>query len=164
MTLCKDWNFVFPLQEQDIFLPAVKDVFGYVADRAISSLNREEQEIEVILSRLVQDKGLLAQPRWIAKAIQLYQLSKVHHGNDLTIICSQYVNPLCYVLCSTVETRIKEPTFLSDSLLKALIFFLYNPYIRDGVSASLIKTCTDCMSIAVAFSPIIYFIFKAVFV
>ena len=32
----------------------------------------------------------------------------------------------------TVETRIKEPTFLGDSLLKDLIFCLYNPYIRDG--------------------------------
>ena len=33
---------------------------------------------------------------------------------------------------STVETRIKEHTFLGDSLLKALIFCVYNPYIRDG--------------------------------
>ena len=64
----------------------------------------------------------------------------------------------------TVETRIKEPTFLSDNLLKALIFCLYNPYIRDEGSVSLIKTCIDCISIAVAFSPIIYFIFKAIFV
>ena len=65
---------------------------------------------------------------------------------------------------STVETRIKEPTFLGDRLLKALIFCLYNPYIRDGESASLIKTCKDCIFIPVAFSPIIYFIFKAIFV
>ena len=46
---------------------------------------------------------------------------------------------------STVETRIKEPTFLGDSLLKDLICCLYNPYIRDGGSVSLIKTCTNCI-------------------
>ena len=57
----------------------------------------------------------------------------------------------------TVETRIKEPTFLGNSLLKDLIFCLYNPYIRDGKSVSLIKTCTNCRFITVAFSPIIYF-------
>ena len=34
--------------------------------------------------------------------------------------------------CYTVETHIKEPTFLGNSLLKALICCLYNPYIRDG--------------------------------
>ena len=45
----------------------------------------------------------------------------------------------------TVETRIKEPAFLGDSLLKALTFSLYNPYIRDGGSMSLIKTCTNCI-------------------
>ena len=33
---------------------------------------------------------------------------------------------------STVETRIKELTFLGDRLLKALIYCLCNPYIRDG--------------------------------
>ena len=32
---------------------------------------------------------------------------------------------------TTVETRMKEPTFLGNSLLKDLIFCLYNPYIRD---------------------------------
>ena len=39
----------------------------------------------------------------------------------------------------TVETRIKEPTFLGDSLLKDLICCLNNPYIRDGGSVSLIE-------------------------
>ena len=56
---------------------------------------------------------------------------------------------------STVETRIKEPSFLDDSLLKALICCLHNPYIRDERSASLIKTCKDCIFITVAFSIII---------
>ena len=70
---------------------------------------------------------------------------------------------LARILC-TVETRIKEPTFLGDSLLKALIFCRYNPYIRDGGSASLIKTCRNCIIIKVAFSPIIYFTFKAILV
>ena len=65
---------------------------------------------------------------------------------------------------STIETRIKEPTFLGDSLLKALIFCLYNPHIRNGGSVSLIKTCTNCVFITVAFSPIIYFAFKDIFV
>ena len=60
----------------------------------------------------------------------------------------------------TVETSIKEATLLDNSLLKALIYCLYNPYIRDGRSESLIKTCKDCkVSIADAFSPIIYFNF-----
>ena len=45
----------------------------------------------------------------------------------------------------TVETRIKEPICLDNSLLKALIFALYNPYIRDGGSVSLIKTCSSCI-------------------
>ena len=40
----------------------------------------------------------------------------------------------------TVETRIKEPAFLFESLLKALICCLYNQYIRDEGSVSLIKT------------------------
>ena len=35
-------------------------------------------------------------------------------------------------LYGTVETRIEDPTFLGDSLLKAHIFCLYNPYIREG--------------------------------
>ena len=52
----------------------------------------------------------------------------------------------------TIETSIKEPTFLDNSLLKALIVCLYNPYIRDGGSASLIKTCKKCTFIAGAFS------------
>ena len=60
----------------------------------------------------------------------------------------------------TVETRIKEPTFLGNNLLKALIFCLYNPYIKDGGGVSLIKTCKDCISITVAFYPTIYFTFK----
>ena len=33
---------------------------------------------------------------------------------------------------ATVETHIKESTFLGNSLLKDHIFCLYNPYIRDG--------------------------------
>ena len=37
----------------------------------------------------------------------------------------------CSLFSCTVETRIKEPTFLGNSLLKDLIFSLYNPYIRD---------------------------------
>ena len=41
---------------------------------------------------------------------------------------------------STVETRIKEPTFLGDSLLKDLILCLYDPYIRDGGSVSTVET------------------------
>ena len=64
----------------------------------------------------------------------------------------------------TEETRIKEPTFLGDSLLKALISCLYNSYIRDGGSVSLIKTCKGCIFITVAFSPTIYVTFKAIFV
>ena len=36
------------------------------------------------------------------------------------------------IKCNTVEIRIKEPTFLYDSLLKDLIVCLYNPSIRDG--------------------------------
>ena len=67
-----------------------------------------------------------------------------------------------FLISYTVETRIKEPTFLGDSLLKDLIFCLYN--IKDWESVSLIKTCTNCISIAVAFSPIIYFTFKVIFV
>ena len=34
----------------------------------------------------------------------------------------------------------KEPTFLGNSLLKDLIFCLYNPYIRDGGSVSTVET------------------------
>ena len=64
----------------------------------------------------------------------------------------------------TVETRIEEPTFLDDSLLKALVFCLYNPYIRDGGNVSLIKTCKNCIFMTVVFSPIIYFTFYAIFV
>ena len=56
--------------------------------------------------------------------------------------------------------RLKEPTFLGDILLTYLIFCLYNPYVRDGGSVSLIKTCKDCIFITVAFSPIGYFILK----
>ena len=44
------------------------------------------------------------------------------------------------VMRSTVETLIKEPTFLGNSLLKDLIFCLYNSYIRDGGSASTVET------------------------
>ena len=40
----------------------------------------------------------------------------------------------------TVETRIKEPTFLGDSLYKDLIVCLSNPYIRDGGSVSTVET------------------------
>ena len=40
----------------------------------------------------------------------------------------------------TVETHIKEPTFLDDSLLKDLMLCLYNPHIRDGGSASTVET------------------------
>ena len=53
---------------------------------------------------------------------------------------------------------------LSDSLLKALIIWLYNPCIRDGGSASLIKTCRTCIFKTVACSPIIYFTFYAIFI
>ena len=60
---------------------------------------------------------------------------------------------------STVETRIKEPTFLGDNLLKDLTVCLYNPYIRNGGSVRLTKTCTNCIFITVALSPIIYFAF-----
>ena len=42
--------------------------------------------------------------------------------------------------CDTIETRIEEPTFLGDSLLKALIFCLYSPYIRDGESVTTVET------------------------
>ena len=62
----------------------------------------------------------------------------------------------------TVETRIKEHAFLGNSLLRALIFCLYSPYIRDGGSVSLIKTWKYYISIAVSFFPIIYFMFKAI--
>ena len=58
---------------------------------------------------------------------------------------------------TTAETCIKEPTFLDDSLLKALTFCLYNPYIMEGGSVSLKKTLKKCIPITVAFSPIIYF-------
>ena len=33
---------------------------------------------------------------------------------------------------NTVETRIKEPTFLGNSLLKAIFCCFDNPHIRDG--------------------------------
>ena len=39
-----------------------------------------------------------------------------------------------------IETRIKEPTFLDDGLLKDLIFCLYNRYVRDGGSVSTVET------------------------
>ena len=40
----------------------------------------------------------------------------------------------------TVETRIKELTFLGHSLLKDLMFCLYNPYIMDGGSVRTVET------------------------
>ena len=83
---------------------------------------------------------------------------KKQHG------CYSIVNLTIYQVSSTVETRIKEPTFLGDSLLKYLIFCFYNPYMMDWGSASSIQTCKDCIFITVAFSPIVYFLFKAIFV
>ena len=46
--------------------------------------------------------------------------------------------------------EIKLPTCLGDSLLKDLTLGI-------GGSVTLIKTCTNCIFITVAFSPIIYF-------
>ena len=43
--------------------------------------------------------------------------------------------PILMSLClgnRIVESRMKQPTFVGDSLLKALIFCLYDLYIRDG--------------------------------
>ena len=53
----------------------------------------------------------------------------------------------------------KEPTCLGDSLLKALTVCLYNPYITDRGSVSLIQACKNYIFITVASSPIIYFIY-----
>ena len=55
-----------------------------------------------------------------------------------TILAS--VHSCHYYLYDTAETRIKEPTFLGDSLLKALICCLCNSYIRDGESVSTLET------------------------
>ena len=60
----------------------------------------------------------------------------------------------------TVETRIKEPTFSGDSLLKALICYLSNPYNRDMGRVNFIKTYKNGIFITIAFFPFIYFTFK----
>ena len=54
----------------------------------------------------------------------------------------KYIQTCCLYCWYAVETCIKDPTFLGNSLLKALICCLYyNPYIRDGGSVSTVKIC-----------------------
>ncbi len=72
-------------QDQVIFFSVVKDVFGNISDRTTVTHSKEELEVENILTKNVQEKGLIAHPPWISKATQLYQLSKVYHGKLLLI-------------------------------------------------------------------------------
>lgn len=63
-----------------MFTSIVKDVFPQMIDHAHVSGGKEEEEVEIILNKLIKEKGLIAYPSWISKAIQLYQLSTVFHG------------------------------------------------------------------------------------
>ena len=93
----------------------------------------------------------------------------MHHCKEkkeihITFLGKKITKQEYIIIWTTVETRIKEPIFLGDSLLKDLFFCLYNPYIRDGGSVILTKACTNCICITVAFSPIIYFAFQDIFI
>eukprot|EP00794_Sanderia_malayensis_P000407 gene407-1042_t len=71
-------------EDQVIFSAISKDVFGNIIDRGAVTFSKEEQAIESTLIKIVQEKGLVAHPPWILKAMQLYQLSKVFQG---VIVC-----------------------------------------------------------------------------
>ena len=63
-----------------VFSSIVKDVFARATDRTTPTMSKEEEEIEAAFTKIVQEKGLVAHPPWVSKAVQLYQLSKVYHG------------------------------------------------------------------------------------
>ena len=91
--------------------------------------------------------------------IIIWYLIDISNRNSYSYVSTQFSLQFCFIILiqnCTVETRIKEPTFLGNSLLKDLLVCLYNPYIRHGGSASLAKTWKDCIFITAVFSPIDY--------
>ena len=63
-----------------------------------------------------------------------------------------------YNVCCTVETRIKEPTFLGDRCLKVPMFCFYNSFISNGEKYKFDKDMKKLYTfIKVASSPIIHF-------
>ena len=65
-------------------MAVAKDVFGSIFDRTAIPipLSKKEGELENTLIKTVQEKGLIAHKPWIAKAVQLHQLSRVNHGKE----------------------------------------------------------------------------------
>ena len=66
-------------------MSTIKDVFAHALEGITAPRSKEEKEIEEIVTKLVTEKGLVAHPPWMLKAIELYQLSTVHHGKGLQL-------------------------------------------------------------------------------
>jgi len=78
------YSLTFLLQAMPIFKAILKDCFHGLPDppAAIGGISARTRgfDIDMALETKAKERGLIPHKPWLAKCVQLYNLSSVHHG------------------------------------------------------------------------------------